>query len=84
MVGGSEHVRRAVLPLPVGTAIDLAAGEGLDAIWLAELGWDSTAVDYSAVAIDKARQIAERRGVVLGTEVADLGATSRPPVVTTS
>ncbi len=55
-----------------GTAIDLAAGEGRNAIWLAECGWDATAVDYSSVAIDKARQIAERRGVEITTEVADL------------
>ncbi len=59
--------------LPAGRSLDLAAGEGRNAIWLAERGWDSTAVDYSSVAIDKARQIAERRGVTITTEVADLG-----------
>ena len=58
--------------LPVGRAIDIAAGEGRNAIWLAERGWDATAVDYSSVAIDKARQIADRRGVTITTEVADL------------
>ena len=55
-----------------GRSIDLAAGEGRNALWLAEQGWDSTAVDFSAVAIDKARAIAERRGVTIATEVADL------------
>jgi SAM-dependent methyltransferase len=60
--------------LPVGRAIDLAAGEGRNAIWLAERGWDATAVDYSSIAIDKARQIAQRRGVAITTEVADLTA----------
>ena len=58
--------------LPPGRAIDLAAGEGRNAIWLAERGWDSTAVDYSSIAIDKARQIAERRNVSISTAVADL------------
>ena len=58
--------------LPVGRAIDIAAGEGRNAIWLAERGWDATVVDYSSVAIDKARQIADRRGVTITTEVADL------------
>jgi SAM-dependent methyltransferase len=58
--------------LPVGRSIDLAAGEGRNAIWLAERGWDATAVDYSPVAIDKARQIADRRDVTITTEVADL------------
>lgn len=55
-----------------GRSIDLAAGEGRNALWLAEQGWDSTAVDFSAVALDKAAAIAERRGVTITTEVADL------------
>jgi len=55
-----------------GRSIDLAAGEGRNALWLAEQGWDSTAVDFSGVAIDKAKAIADRRGVAITTEVADL------------
>lgn len=58
--------------LAPGRAIDLAAGEGRNAIWLAEQGWDATAVDYSDVGLDKARQLAEHRGVSITTEVADL------------
>jgi len=77
--GPNMFVEQYCRELPVGRAIDLAAGEGRNAIWLAELGWDSTAVDYSAVAIDKARQIAERRGVALDTEVADLAAYEPTP-----
>jgi SAM-dependent methyltransferase len=64
-----EEICRGLSP---GRAIDLAAGECRNAIWLAEQGWDSTAVDYSEVALDKGRRIAERRGVRLTTEVADL------------
>src|SRR4051794_6568302 len=41
-----------------GTALDLACGEGRNALWLAELGWNVTAVDFSAVAIEKARALA--------------------------
>jgi len=70
--GPNMFVEQCCRDLPVGRAIDLAAGEGRNAIWLAAIGWDATAVDYSAVAIDKARRIAERRGVVLNAEVADL------------
>jgi len=44
--------------LPVGRAIDLAAGEGRNAIWLAGLGWTVTAVDFSQVGLDKGRQLA--------------------------
>ena len=39
-----------------GSALDVACGEGRNAIWLARRGWDVTAVDFSAVGIDKARQ----------------------------
>ena len=44
--------------LDVGTAIDLACGEGRNAIWLARKGWEVTGVDFSAVGIEKAREIA--------------------------
>jgi SAM-dependent methyltransferase len=38
-----------------GTALDLGAGEGRNALWLAERGWRVTAVDFSAVAVDRGR-----------------------------
>lgn len=41
--------------LPPGHALDLAAGEGRNALWLASLGWRVTAVDFSQVALDKGR-----------------------------
>ncbi len=49
--------------LEVGTALDLACGEGRNAIWLARLGWDVSGVDYSSVGIEKARRIAGDTGV---------------------
>lgn len=55
-----------------GRALDLAAGEGRNAVWLAAEGWNVTAVDFSRVAIDKARLLAERRGVEIEWVVADL------------
>jgi SAM-dependent methyltransferase len=48
---------------PTGRALDLACGEGRNAIWLAERGWRVTGVDYSDVAIERARELAARRGV---------------------
>jgi SAM-dependent methyltransferase len=39
-----------------GSALDVACGEGRNAIWLARQGWDVTAFDFSAVGIDKARE----------------------------
>jgi SAM-dependent methyltransferase len=51
-----------VKDLPPGRALDVACGEGRHALWLAEQGWQVTAVDFSAVGLAKARQIAEQRG----------------------
>ena len=44
--------------LDVGSALDLACGEGRNAIWLANQGWSVTGVDFSAVGIEKARRTA--------------------------
>ena len=41
--------------LKPGRALDLACGEGRNAIWLAERGWHVTAVDFADVAVDKGR-----------------------------
>lgn len=53
-----------VVDLPPGRALDLGAGEGRNAIWLAERGWRVTAVDFSNIGLQKARRLAERRGEV--------------------
>jgi len=39
---------------PPGRALDLACGEGRNALWLARSGWRVTAVDFSQVALEKA------------------------------
>lgn len=39
-----------------GVGIDLAAGEGRNAIWLASRGWQMTAVDFSPVAVERGRE----------------------------
>lgn len=54
-----------VAELAPGRALDLACGEGQNATWLASLGWDVTGVDYSEVAIAKARARAERDGITV-------------------
>ena len=38
-----------------GRVLDLACGEGRNAVWLAEQGWEVTAVDFSPVAVDRGR-----------------------------
>lgn len=48
--------------LPPGSALDVGAGEGADAIWLAARGWRVTAVDISSVALARAAAHAADRG----------------------
>ncbi len=54
----NQFVAAELADLPPGRAVDLAAGEGRNAIWLAGLGWSVTAVDFSQVALDKGRRLA--------------------------
>ncbi len=56
----NRFVAEEVTGMSPGRAIDLAAGEGRNAIWLAGQGWSVEAVDFSRVGIDKGRQLAER------------------------
>ncbi len=42
--------------VPPGDAVDLAAGEGRHALWLAGLGWRVTAVDFSGAGLTRGRQ----------------------------
>jgi SAM-dependent methyltransferase len=48
-------IARLLADVPPGTAVDLAAGEGRHALWLAGLGWSVTAVDFSTVGLDRGR-----------------------------
>lgn len=58
--------------LPPARALDVACGEGRNAVWLAERGWTVTGVDFSGVALGKGRQLAERRGVEVTWVEADV------------
>ena len=55
-----------------GRALDLASGDGRNAIWLAAHGWDVTAVDFSAVALERAGAAAAAAGVTIRWVNADL------------
>ena len=55
--GPNQFVERELAGLRPGRAVDLAAGEGRNSIWLAEQGWEVTAVDFSAAGLDKGRRI---------------------------
>ncbi len=54
-----------VADLAPGRALDVGAGEGADALWLAERGWNVTATDISGNALARVRAEAERRGLAV-------------------
>jgi SAM-dependent methyltransferase len=70
--GPNRFVTEEVTALAAGRAIDLGAGEGRNAIWLAERGWKVTAVDFSAAGLARAGRLAAERGVSVDWVQADL------------
>jgi SAM-dependent methyltransferase len=59
--GPNQWIEEVTSELVPGRALDLAAGEGRNAIWLAGRGWQATALDFSAVALERAAHLAEER-----------------------
>lgn len=53
-------------------ALAIADGEGRNGVWLAEQGLAVTSIDASPVGLGKARRLADKRGVTLTTELADI------------
>jgi SAM-dependent methyltransferase len=68
-----------VEPGLTGRALDLACGEGRNAVWLAGRGFRVTAVDWSEVALDKGRRLAAAQGVEVDWVCADVVAEYVPP-----
>ena len=62
----NQFVESELADLPPGRALDLACGEGRNARWLAERGWQVTAIDFSSVAVDKGRAAVARRRRLAG------------------
>lgn len=54
----NQFVASELGEVPPGRAVDLAAGEGRNAIWLAARGFEVTAVDFSEVGLAKGRRLA--------------------------
>lgn len=61
--GPNREVEAIVGPWPPGSALDLGAGEGRHALWLADAGWRVTAVDFSSVGIGRGQEEAGHRGL---------------------
>lgn len=60
------------LLVPGKRALAIADGEGRNGVWLAQQGLDVLSIDFSPVALQKAKALAQERGVDLATQVADL------------
>ena len=71
----NESVRawgEAHRPREGDNALDLACGEGGDAVWLAREGWRVTGVDFASAAISRAAQAATEKGLTVTWLAADL------------
>ena len=64
-----------------GRALAIADGEGRNGVWLAEQGLDVLSLDFSPSAQDKARALAQERGVALTIENADIHSWAYPEAV---
>ena len=70
--GPNMFVVEQITGMRPGRAIDLATGEGRNAIWLASQGWQVTGVDFSPVGLARAASLAADRGVEVEWVAADL------------
>ena len=78
--GPNQFVEAVCAGLPPGDALDLACGEGRNASWLAGLEWRVTALDFSRVAVERGRRLAEEAGVEVAWQVGDALAAPLPEV----
>lgn len=65
----NRWVAQQTRSLPSGRALDLACGEGRNASWLAEGGWQVTGIDFSRAALDKAASLVAGRNGDVGSRV---------------
>ncbi len=68
----NSFLRRHIALLPKGKALDLATGEGRNAVFLAQHGFKVDAVDISEIGLTKTQKLAGKREVRVHTILADL------------
>ena len=78
-VAPNRFLPELVAGLPVGRALDLACGEGRNAVWLAQQGWSVTAVDFSPVGVAKGQRLAADSDVDVEWVVDDVTTWVPPP-----
>lgn len=69
----NDFLRDEFKRIPAGARVlCLAEGEGRNAVFLAQNGYQVTGIDSSKVGLDKAQQLANDKGVTITTQVVDL------------
>jgi 2-polyprenyl-3-methyl-5-hydroxy-6-metoxy-1,4-benzoquinol methylase len=68
----NTFLRKHIRLLPKGKALDIAAGEGRNAVFLAQQGFEVDAVDISEKGLKKAQKLARKKGVKINTSLMDL------------
>lgn len=68
----TKLVAQTVRALQPGKALDLACGTGRNTVWLAQKGWDVTAVDGSSAALEILQERTQKENVNIKTVAADL------------
>jgi tellurite methyltransferase len=77
---GQPHafLREHLALLPRGRALELAMGEGYNAIFLARQGFSVTGIDISPVAVERSLQLGQEAGVAIDAHCMDLRTTTLP------
>ena len=68
----NPFLKKYIHLLPKGKALDIATGEGRNAVFLAQQGFEVDAVDISEKGLKKARKLAREKGVKINTSLVDL------------
>lgn len=77
--GPNQFLVQELEALGPGRALDVACGEGRNAIWLAARGWTVTGVDFSPAGLAKASRLATDRGLIVAWVEADVVEWQPPP-----
>jgi SAM-dependent methyltransferase len=67
----NQFVAQDLADLTAGSMVDLAGGEGRNALWFASRGWDVTNVEFSKVALEKFQARATSQNLIVKSQLAD-------------
>ena len=68
----NDFLKQVAQPLPRGLALSVAEGEGRNAVWLAEQGFEVSSIEQSERGVAKTLRLALKRGVIVHAERGEL------------